>query len=331
MELKGLLRKTVSPLAKVAWKDNKWTRLVLTLIATGQDTSAKNHLHRMFCGFGDEKVVEDLHEKVRELDLIGKNNVTSVIRRFCAITQSNVLEKRGFRTISVDDMETAQGTYGRMSALVAKLKKACTATQQPSKEWQRITMQKTWRSPNPESLYIGCAAWRWIVHYWKELEGNCEATLTDAWASDLYTFSGIYCDEDDHLFQVLVDGEWSALVCAVRQAEDVYMRDLRGSRPLSWKHVHRSNINGIMHIPTETITRDKVIMYRQTGDPENFVKASMRRGLSLSKSNWEMLALWTIPKDQLAVLLACGLTPFQVLLNVHFEDDDERLLVQQRC
>ena len=330
MELRGELHRTTSPLAKVYWRLNKWTRLVVILIATGQKDLAKKHLRHMFQGFGDEKIVEDLHAAVRELDMAGKNNVTGIVRRFCNITQSNVLEKRGFNTITASDKEVAQNTYGRISKVVAALKQRCTVVMRPSAEWQRITLQRDWASPNPETLYVGCAAWRWVVHFWRHIHRAGPVTLADGWVTQLLHFTCIYCGEDGDYFQVVVPGEWSALVCPVRSAEDLYKRDLRKPKPLFWTHVHRLNINRITHIPVQTITRDRRAAYLQDGEPQPLVKATMRRGIALSAPHWRQLAGFCVPEDHLQVLLR-DMTPFEILLLVFFEDEEERQLARQNC
>ena len=141
------------------------------------------------------------------------------------MVESQVLGKRGFNVLAADDKQVAQATYGRVHAATAQLKQACHSPQKPCKEWQRITMQKTWASPNPESMYVGCAAWQWILQYWHTLQGNTRATITDGWATKLFQFGNVYADGNDAQFQVLVDGEWSALVCAVREENGRYRLD----------------------------------------------------------------------------------------------------------
>jgi len=88
------------PFAKVVWRFNRWTRAVLSLIERGDHAAAKAAVETMFKGFGDEKLIEDVHQHLRDLDGGQRQFKRSPLMRMDAMLHSEVLEKRGFVTAS---------------------------------------------------------------------------------------------------------------------------------------------------------------------------------------------------------------------------------------
>jgi hypothetical protein len=96
-----------NPLEKVVWRLNSWVRYVLCLIEKGEDAPVQIELRKMFRGFGDEKLIEDIHQHLRDMDNMQRQFKRSSVERFGAMLKSKVLEHRGYDTVKVGLQETA--------------------------------------------------------------------------------------------------------------------------------------------------------------------------------------------------------------------------------
>ena len=72
----GSWAERTSPLRHVMWRHNRWLRLVHCLVEAGDVDSARRHIVHMFQGFGDSKVIEDIHQHLRDLDRAQRHKTT---------------------------------------------------------------------------------------------------------------------------------------------------------------------------------------------------------------------------------------------------------------
>ena len=75
------------------------------------------------------------------------------------------------------------------------------------KQWQKVLGERDWSSRTSDSLWTSLAAWKWIVHWWKQGLGE-ETSLEDGWIASVLGFKDIVLDtRTDKYYLVLVPGD----------------------------------------------------------------------------------------------------------------------------
>lgn len=83
-----------SPLRKVFWAKNRLIRFAFLLLEAGLTQRAHSFLTQLFSNMGDEKLVEDIHQHIRDLDRHNRNNRSSIRVRMVQALSSGVLANK---------------------------------------------------------------------------------------------------------------------------------------------------------------------------------------------------------------------------------------------
>ncbi len=156
-----------SPLTKIVWPQSRLVRYMFLLLEAGQLDQARDLLQRVFSTLGDEKIIEDLHQHVRDIDRNQRHNSRGLSARFAQVIHSQVLEGKHCTAATPEEAEVVQAcTTARPLKLAASLRIGRHARHCPL-EWQQIMGRRSWQSPTPESLFVSTAAHHWMCHWWK--------------------------------------------------------------------------------------------------------------------------------------------------------------------
>ena len=114
--------------------------------------------------FRDEKLVEDVHAHLGELQRASRSEVTSRDQRWYHCVRKQVLQQRGIPSVQVANAAIAeasakvyrQQSRGYLSTRIVKLPKAVSKIMDP---------KVAFYSPKPESIIHSVAAWAWMKEY----------------------------------------------------------------------------------------------------------------------------------------------------------------------
>jgi len=171
----------------------------------------------VFKDLGDSKVIEDTHQRLRDLARDNKNPVSARVRWQEACISAGVLQSRGIDTIGVD---AAEIVHNRAKARLHSAKSWWEmAGHTISDQWQDILGQRTWQSPAPGSSLSAVHAWQWVKHCWSALHAqHADCKLSDGWPCSCNTVIGHAGSNTKVL--VLLPGKWAASCIRLASSAD---------------------------------------------------------------------------------------------------------------
>ncbi len=198
-----------NPLKDVLWARAKLPRYLYLLLEAENLPTAEQVLRHMFSTLGDEKVIEDIHQHLRDLDHGQRHEHTGQQRKMAQMLTSKVLAGKQCAEVQAAESSVMQSCTGLTAQQPSLAEELAPGSHAVPPEWQRIMGQKTWSSPTPESLYKGIAAWRWIVHFWQRGLAAEEARLEDGWAASLLQFQDMILDQSTGAVSLVISpGAW---------------------------------------------------------------------------------------------------------------------------
>ena len=284
-----------SPLERVGWRHNRWIRLIHALLESGATEDAEYQVRCMFTGFGDSKVIEDIHQHIRDVDRGQRHQSTKSIRRMCAVLESGVLRSRGIPEVGVTDAAVAQAP--RWATPVGAVQRRLVMREHSKRvpqEWAALLCERTWHSPAASALAGDTAAWRWIVHCLDPAERGDR--LAEGWLTSLLQFKDVILEPGLGLaWLVLVPSSWAVLAWRLERvestgAEAVWTFASAGdAAPLRWKSVDSRSLEDWVVLPTEVCHGQEVevaepwrhrLLLRTKGPAEAIVARALAKGPS---------------------------------------------------
>lgn len=169
------------------WRKWKAIRL-LYLMAEDNDWQPVPELQQfcrdMFKGFPDTKVVEDTHQKLRDLARDNRNFVSTRVKRMFSCMTSGQLDSRHTKVLQPFDNDLVTQSWVGLSQVGIKNRTQTRGIKLKDTHLQLIMHPKTAASATPEGLFNVAAATEWNFHYWK-LGNDVQCTLDQAWQSVL--------------------------------------------------------------------------------------------------------------------------------------------------
>lgn len=169
------------------WRHFKAIRL-LFLMAEELEWVVKPELQQfirdMFQGLPDTKVIEDTHQRLRDLARQNRNFVSSRVKRMFSCMTSGMLEPRHVKILDPVNKAVVSQSWNQLRRVKLRLKTQTRGLKLKDTKLQMIMHPKTQASTTPEAMFTMAAATEWVFHYWK-LPGEIDCTLDQAWQSAL--------------------------------------------------------------------------------------------------------------------------------------------------
>jgi hypothetical protein len=167
------------------WRSFKAIR-ILFLMAEAHDWKITPVLQRyvtdMFQGLPDTKVIEDTHQKLRDLSRENKNFVSSRVKRMFSCMQSGKLEARHSKVLVPVDRDLVTQSWRELRNVKIRQITQTRGVKLKNHQLQMIMHPKTAASTTPEGLFNVAAATEWVFHYWKLSD---DIQLEQSWQSVL--------------------------------------------------------------------------------------------------------------------------------------------------
>jgi hypothetical protein len=178
--------------------------------------SGQRWLRGLLMRLPDNKIVEDIHSKIRNATRGNANTRLTPLHIQELINTSNVLESR-----QVDHPTAITKDYFRAQVRSTKVRKTVwrhtAAKHKLPREWTVLMGSKTWHSPTPESALRFNAAWHWLQTWMTSRDAaddlNPPQPLGRAWFSTFakpFTVVGTNTGEGK-LYASLGNAKWGAL------------------------------------------------------------------------------------------------------------------------
>ena len=138
----------------------------------------------MFKGFPDTKVVEDTHQKLRDLARENRNFVSTRVKRMFSCMTSGNLDSRHTKVLQPLDNALVAESWSVLSKVGIRSMTQTRGIKLQDTKMQLIMHPKTAASATPEGLFNVAAATEWNFHYW-QLGDDVHCTLEQSWQSAL--------------------------------------------------------------------------------------------------------------------------------------------------
>lgn len=172
---------------KMRWRKHKAIRMLYLMAeATNWELSPGliSFVTDMFKGLPDTKVIEDTHQKLRDLQRDNRNFVSNRVKRMFSCMTSGQLELRHTKVIPCLNEELVQASWKQLSKVKIRHITQTRGLKLSDKNLQMLMHPKTAPSTSPEGLFHMAAATAWQFHYW-ELPAGTQCTLDQSWQSIL--------------------------------------------------------------------------------------------------------------------------------------------------
>ena len=174
-------------LKDLSWTQKKCIRLLCLLFErdgwTVFSNAAQRYLRALLYTPWDNKMLEDVHNYLRDLYRQGRANLNSPMSRSNAAIHSKRIEERSITTVHPDRQ------YFRMHFREMRSQRIRHMFNPRSfklpKATAKILDERNWASPNSEGLRTGVAGWFWLEFYFEELTEAMRQRISirDAWVT----------------------------------------------------------------------------------------------------------------------------------------------------
>lgn len=250
------------------------------------------------CHLGDTVVIENTHQKVKDLLSQARHETSSRLAKFHSVITSNVLSGRGIEHLKVSEVTKAR------SSTVKKEFKRVVKTTHPSnhkmnKEYQQVMRYKaslpgfTWPSTSLDSLFNEVASLELLVHLGEKLS---PATLGPATVTCLVGKAGDLVAHRDsgRLLMVVVVGQYSFLawdleVLGSNDAGYVRAGFCRGGGAIQWHFLE--SLEEWLSVPSKPALANKFgpMVLDQVAEPMQLLAARIDEGLSLTVNQCKLV------------------------------------------
>lgn len=170
----------------IRWRHFKAIRM-LYLMAEDMEWKVtpvlQQFMRDMIGGFPDTKIIEDTHQKLRDLGRQSRNFISSRVKRMFYCMISGHLNARHTKVVPTVDDSCADLSWRAMKHVKIKKMTQTNGLKLKNSNMQMIMHPKTQASTSPEGLFSAAAATEWLFHYW-QLPDN-SVSLDQAWQSAL--------------------------------------------------------------------------------------------------------------------------------------------------
>ena len=308
-------------------------RYVFMLLESHRIDEASKVVQDLLLSMGDEKLIEDVHQHVRDLERHQRHGMRDLTSRFAQMILSPVLSGKYVEEVRADEAQVVQNCIeGSTMPLAKSLDVKLHAARTPP-AWQKILGQRTWDSPSPESLWQSLAAWKWIINFWAmEVQQQETTTLESAWMSNLLVFKDVVLDESDGSYYfILAPAPWSSLVLSLVELESNVLTFSNDARPLRWLSVHKGNLNLMSCIPYHfsVCSRDghagrPVTIILEDKEPLTLAARALQAGVTMSQA--QLTDLWLALTGGSPCPMS---TVLESLLHISFPDDESMQTARQ--
>jgi len=172
----------------IRWRHYKAIRM-LYLMAEDMNwrvtPQLQQYMRDMLGGLADTKIIEDTHQKLRDLARDQRNQVSSRIKRMFACMNSGKLEARHTKVLPhVQENEQSNASWNALKGVKLRKQLQIAGLKLQSPHYQMIMHPRTQASLTPESMFSAAAATEWMFHFW-QLDDTCKVSLEHAWQSIL--------------------------------------------------------------------------------------------------------------------------------------------------
>lgn len=238
-------------LQTMQWQLHPLNRLLYMCCERGswdpQHEDSRRLLRAVFQVQPDSKVIEDLHQHLRDEDRARRSDVRSIISYMVAAISSGVLEERGLQhCMTPTSSPQAPAAAEPRAPAATSARRACSMVgHRLHEDWARIMHDRTWAGTTPDGLFTATAAWMWLQHWWEANLGEARVQWGDGWLAALLSFMALCQDTaSQRMWVVLADGPWGVLGWEVEAlpGQDGYVVLRDGDGALQWLYVHDVNL-----------------------------------------------------------------------------------------
>ena len=198
-------------LADIVWLTWSTTRLLMFLAHDDYNNHKSKRCQDVAMSnvgrLPDERVPEDIHQKVRDFQRSVRKNAVSCSQVYGTAVSSGLLEKRKVKMPEIPNAEITE----------ARFKRKCgkqTHEERKPKEWPKswnklMDPRKTWQSLSPQVLLSSCLSWQALCLH---MESGRKASLGNSWWCRLLKPTDLY----EHvpsgtLWLVIASGKFAAV------------------------------------------------------------------------------------------------------------------------
>lgn len=235
-------------LQTIQWQLQPLNRLLYMCFERGgwdhMHADSRRLLRAVFQVQPDSKVIEDLHQHLRDEERARRSDVRSIVSYMSATISSGVLEQRGLQHCKPpagSPQAPGSASAEPRAPAATSARGACSvAGHRLHADWARILHDRQWASTPPEGLFTATAAWMWLQHWWRSSLGQAGVQWGDGWLSALLGFMALCQHRGQRMWVVLAEGPWGALGWQVEAlpGRDEFMVLCAGEGALQWLHVH---------------------------------------------------------------------------------------------
>ena len=281
------------------WADFTPVRLMYMLFERGawdpDFPPARDFLRALLEVLPDSRVVEEHHEKLRDMSRSCKHNVTTRVARMQSCRSAGVLERRGINAVSVSNDQFVD-EYRRpvdINRLAFE-----SANRSLNQGWEDLKLPgvRHWASPTPNSSRHTAAAWHWARV--RGVSAHAAARASCA----LSPFQIVRNVVAGHMYLVLEVAKWGAMALRVTCVVDNDVFSIARDAD-TVQVIHATAVeHQYVVIPTAVCTpgrlryehprapRDTGITYRRTGPDEGLLNFMFKNKVSLSAKDLLFIA-----------------------------------------
>lgn len=225
------------PVQMMKWRHNMVPRLLYLAFEKGdwkvEDLEAQGLLANIFTHLPDSKVIEDLHNHLRDLSRKAGNHASGAVSRQIAILESQVLESRGIPTMQMLPEEMAQRQSASLTKGFKKLTEA--SRHKPHPDMQQLMHPATPDSVSPAYAFQTIAATSWCFHHSKE---KLDCALNVAWLSVLMPERHLVMRKSSNeVYLVMASSPFACLLWPMKQIADGRFGFSFEGVPVQWGYV----------------------------------------------------------------------------------------------
>ena len=242
---------------------------------------------------GDTVLVENTHQKVKDLLRQARHETSSRMSKFQAVIQSNVFAGRDLPHLKVDDLSKAMAGFGKNKGGVQPVVKSThPSSHKLNKEYQEVMKYKagpfTWPSTSQDSLFNEVANLELLLHLGDQFPAQL---LQAASITCLVGRPGdvVACEPFGILVMVVAVAQFaflgwtSEVIGGTGDGEDgIQVALCRSAGAINWHFL--DSLDHWLSIPVKptSLNRFGPILFQQVGEPCPLLLARIKEGLALT-------------------------------------------------
>lgn len=227
-------------LNSVFWRRHSLVRMIFHLCESECDDPSAPALRRLLRGvhlhWPDSKVVEDMHQHLRDETRTQRASTSSRQKRMITCVDSKVIEKRGMKSVTVTGDEIGNAPSKLLKEPVKHRWRAA------PKHWPKYLMNilmpnRRWPSPTPSGYTNAAGAWQWLREFWNgSMIGKTKIDAT--WRSRLIPCPALIRKVSTGQYKlVFLVSDFGCLAWAVEVLPDGAFKLVVHSMPIGWEFI----------------------------------------------------------------------------------------------